>query len=75
MKEVNILGADELDNYESTKRIVESTNDRKELEQLESDVKLVISRLTEKDFETKDYLKQIECYLWKRIEQILFNID
>lgn len=29
MKEVNILGADELDDYEATKNVVESTNDKK----------------------------------------------
>ena len=75
MKEVNILWADELDNYESTKNIVESTNDRKELEQLEQDVKLVISRLTAEDFEIKDYLKQVECYLFHKINNIQFWLD
>lgn len=75
MKEVNIFWADELADYESTKNIVESTNDRKELEQLEQDVKMVISRLTAEDFEAKDYLQQIECYLFTKINNIQFWLD
>ncbi len=76
MKQVNIQGADELADYEATRNIVESTNDRKELEQLEQDVKSLIERLTApEDRLTVDYLKQVSCYLGKRVEQKLFGLD
>lgn len=76
MKQVNILGADELADYEATRNIVESTNDKAKLEQLEADIKSVIDRLVNpEDAWARDYLKQNHCYIWKRIEQILFGID
>lgn len=76
MEQVNIKGIDSLQDYESTRNIVESTNDRKELEKLEMDVKRVIDRLVNpEDAFARDYLKQVHCYLWKRIEQKLFGLD
>lgn len=75
MKSVNIKGADELDTYELARNSVNSFwEDKNWLEDFEQKIKILISKFTEKDKDLCEEIKVVECYAWKRIEQILFDI-
>lgn len=76
MRQVNIKGADELDVYELAKNCVESFwEDRKWLEQFEDELRVLIAKFTKEDKELSEEIGVTKCYTWKKIEQILFNID
>lgn len=72
IKNITIAWDEELSRYEMAKRVCNSTNNKEELLQLESEVKRLTEAILE-EWQQEDY-ECLKCYLTQKLDHIFYPL-